>query len=70
MKCLAFRMGAEFHDEDDVHYLLRHLNVESYETALEMITRYYPFERFPRKTLHALQEVLPAAGQESCPSPL
>jgi hypothetical protein len=39
---------------------LRRLNVESYETALE-ITRYYPPERFPRKSLYALQEILPAA---------
>jgi hypothetical protein len=61
MKCLSFRIGAEFHDEDDVRYLLRHLNVESYETALEIITRYYPLERFPQKTLYALQEILPAA---------
>jgi hypothetical protein len=22
MKCLSFRIGAEFHDEDDVRYLL------------------------------------------------
>ena len=27
MKCLAFRIGAEFHDEDDVRYLLRHLDI-------------------------------------------
>ena len=61
MKCLSFRIGAEFHDEDDVRYLLRHLNVESYEMALEIIKRYYPLERFPQKTLDALQEILPAA---------
>ena len=61
MKCLSFRIGAEFHDENDVRYLLRHLNIESHETALEIITRYYPLERFPRKTLYALQEMLPAA---------
>ena len=61
MKCLSFRIGVEFHDEDDVRYLLRHLNVEAYKTALEIITRYYPLERFPQKTLYALQEMLPAA---------
>lgn len=61
MKCLSFRIGAEFHDEDDVRYLLRHLNVESYETALEIIKQYYPLESFPQKTLCALQEILPAA---------
>jgi hypothetical protein len=58
MKCLALRIGAEFHDEDDVRYLLRYLNIESYEAALQVITRFYPLERFPQKTLYALEELL------------
>jgi hypothetical protein len=60
MKCLAFRIGAEFHDEDDVRYLLRLLDVRSNEQALQVITRYYPLERIPQKTLYALTELLPA----------
>ena len=60
MKCLAFRIGAEFHDEDDVRFLLRLLDIRAYEKALEVIARYYPLERFPQKTLYALQELLPA----------
>ncbi len=59
MKCLSFRIGAEFHDEDDVRYLLRHLNISSYESAIEIIGRYYPLTRFPQKTLYALHELLP-----------
>jgi len=59
MKCLALRIGAEFHDEDDIRYLLRHLDIRSYEQALAVVTRYYPLERFPQKTLSALQELLP-----------
>jgi Nucleotidyltransferase of unknown function (DUF6036) len=59
MKCLAFRIGAEFHDEDDVRYLLRHLDIRSYEKALKTIARYYPIDRFPQKTLYALAELLP-----------
>lgn len=59
MKCLAFRIGAEFHDEDDIRYLLRHLDVTSYDKALELVTRYYPLQRFPQKTLYALAELLP-----------
>lgn len=59
MKCLAMRIGEEFHDEDDIRYLLRHLNVESYDEALRIITRFYPLERFPQKTLYALEELLP-----------
>lgn len=58
MKCLAFRLGAEFQDEADVRYLLRYLNIESYETAIEVIGRYYPKERFPQKAFYALEEIL------------
>jgi hypothetical protein len=59
MKCLAMRIGAEFHDEDDVRYLLRHLDIRTYEQAVTAITRYYPLDRFPQKTLYALAELLP-----------
>ena len=62
MKCLALRIGAEFHDEDDIRYLLRFLNVASFEQAKEIITRFYPLERFPQKTFYALGELLPRAG--------
>ena len=62
MKCLAFRIGAEFHDEADIRYLLRHLDVQDYDAALELITRYYPLDRFPQKTLYALGELLPPAA--------
>ena len=60
MKCLAMRIGAEFHDEEDVRYLLRNLEVRTYEQALAIIGRYYALERFPQKTLYALAELLPA----------
>jgi hypothetical protein len=59
MKCLSLRIGAEFHDEDDIRYLLRHLDIDTYEQAVAVITRYYPLERFPQKTLYALGELLP-----------
>jgi hypothetical protein len=59
MKCLAMRIGAEFHDEDDIRYLLRHLNILAYEKAIAVITKYYPVERFPQKTLYTLAELLP-----------
>jgi hypothetical protein len=60
MKCLSFRLGAEFQDEGDVRFLLRYLNVEHYETAVEIITRYYPRDRFPQKAFYALEELLEA----------
>jgi len=58
MKCLSMRIGKEFHDENDVRFLLRYLNIEKYERALRIITQYYPIERFPQKTLYALEEIL------------
>jgi hypothetical protein len=58
MKSLAMGIGTEFHDEDDVRYLLRHLDVRSCEKAIVIITKYFPLERFPQKTLYALQELL------------
>ena len=58
MKCLSMRIGVEFHDEEDVRFLLRYMNIESYERALDIITRFYPEERFPPKTLYALEELL------------
>jgi hypothetical protein len=62
MKCLSLRLGPEFHDEDDVRYLLRHLAIGSLEQAVATITRFYPLERFPQKTLYALAELLPKRG--------
>ena len=62
MKCLAMRIGAEFHDEDDVRYLLRHLDIRTQDKALAVITKYYPLERFPQKTLYALAELLPRSA--------
>jgi hypothetical protein len=59
MKCLALRIGAEFHDKDDIRYLLRHLDIRTYADALKVIEKYYPLDRFPQKTLYALAELLP-----------
>ena len=58
MKCLAMRLGEEFRDEDDVRFLLRYLNLTEYQAALDIVTRYYPLEQIPRKTLYALEELL------------
>lgn len=58
MKSLAMRIGPEFHDESDVRYLLRYLNIEKYQDALSIIEKYYPLESYPQKTLYALEEIL------------
>jgi hypothetical protein len=58
MKCLAMRIGEEFQDLDDIRYLLRHIDIPNYDAALKVITKYYPLERFPQKTLYALEELM------------
>lgn len=62
MKCLAMRLGAEFHDENDVRFLLRYLDLTTYEAAVDIISRYYPLDRFPQKTLYALEEICAELG--------
>jgi hypothetical protein len=59
MKCLAMRIGAEFHDEEDIRFLLRLLDIRTRERALGIIGQYYPLDRVPQKTLYALEELLP-----------
>lgn len=58
MKCAAMRLGEEFHDLDDVRYLLRYLNISTVEEALEVVTRYFDEDRLPAKTRLALEELL------------
>ena len=58
MKCLAMRLGEEFHDEQDLRFLLRWLNVTDYGQALMIVARFYPLEGVPQKTLYALEEIL------------
>ena len=60
MKCIAFRLGPEFHDEEDVRCLLRYLNVERARDALAIVERYFPSDQIPPKTRLALEELLPA----------
>jgi hypothetical protein len=58
MKCAAMRIGEEFHDLDDVRYLLRHLNVSSLDQALEIVGRFFDENRLLAKTRLALEELL------------
>lgn len=59
MKCIAMRLGEEFHDLDDVRYLLRYLNITSAGEALGIVTRYFEPDQVPPKARFALQELLP-----------
>jgi hypothetical protein len=59
MKCASMRLGEEFHDLDDVRYLLRYLNIASTEQALDVVSRYFDEAQLPPKTRLALEELLP-----------
>lgn len=58
MKCASMRLGEEFHDLDDVRYLLRYLNVSTVTEALALITLYFDEAQLPVKTRLALEELL------------
>lgn len=58
MKSLSMRMGEEFSDVTDVAYLLRYLNIETIDQAIAILTKYYPKEKFPPKTMDALEDLL------------
>jgi hypothetical protein len=59
MKCMAMRLGAESRDQDDVRFLLRLLDVQSIDKAIGIITKYYPLDQIPQKTIYALPDLLP-----------
>ena len=57
MKCLAMRLGGEFHDREDARFLLRCLNIERYDAAVATIARYWPEDKIPPETLSALEDL-------------
>ncbi|MEO8335646.1 MAG: hypothetical protein ABI664_11775 [bacterium] len=59
MKCAAMRLGEDFHDLDDVRYLLRYLNIGTSDEALAIVAMYYDEALLPLKTRLALEELLP-----------
>ena len=59
MKCASMRLGEEFHDLDDVRFLLRYLNIGTVDEALEIVTRYFDEAQLAPKTRLALEDLLP-----------
>lgn len=59
MKCAAMRLGEEFHDVDDVRYLLRFLNITTAAEAMRIVTTYFDESQLKPKTRLALEELLP-----------
>ncbi|RMF21789.1 MAG: hypothetical protein D6760_08730 [Deltaproteobacteria bacterium] len=58
MKCAAMRLGPEFHDLEDVRYLLRYLDIDSVDEAIAVITDYFDERQLSPKTRLALEELL------------
>ena len=58
MKCASMRLGEEFHDLDDVRYLLRYLNIAKADDALAILRRYYDEEQLLPNTRLDHQEQL------------
>jgi hypothetical protein len=58
MKCVAMRLGEEFHDLDDVRFLLRYLNIATAHEALTIVRRYFDDAQIPPKTRFTLEELL------------
>jgi len=68
MKCAAMRLGEEFHDLDDVRYLLRHLDITSVDQALAVVTRYFDEKQLAPKTRLVLEELFSTSGGLTPPS--
>lgn len=58
MKCAAMRLGEEFHDLDDVRYLLRHLGISTVDEALAAVRLYFDDQQLLPKTRLVLEELL------------
>jgi hypothetical protein len=60
MKCAAMRLGEEFHDLDDVRYLLRLLDIRTVGEALTIVTKYFDESQLLPRTRLVLEELLPS----------
>lgn len=57
MKCLSARAD-NTNEIEDIKYLIKVLNIHTYEEVEHIILKYYPAERFLIKTKYLLMEVL------------
>jgi hypothetical protein len=58
MKCVAMRLGPEFHDLEDVRYLLRHLDIRTAAEAMAIVRDYFDEASIPPRAALALEELL------------
>jgi hypothetical protein len=59
MKCAPMRLGEEFHDVEDVRYLLRFLNITTAAEAMRIVSTYFDESQLKPKPRLALEELLP-----------
>ena len=67
MKCASMRLGEEFHDLEDVRYLLRHLDITTADRAMAIVTNYFDESQLLPKTRLALEDLL--GGHTDTPHP-
>jgi hypothetical protein len=58
MKCLAMRLGEDFHDQEDVALLLKILGLRDVAAAEAALSRYYPLDRYPIRARYVLEDLL------------
>jgi len=58
MKCVAMRLGEEFHVLDGVRYLLRYLTIARADDALAIVAEYFTKKQIPVKMMLVLEELL------------
>jgi hypothetical protein len=59
-RCLALRLGEEFHDLGDVGVLVRELSLKSVAEAESILSQYYDSARYPAKARYLLEELIGA----------
>lgn len=58
MKTLAFRIGEGYRGEEDVRYLLRHLDVARWDEVEAILAAYYPLDGYPPHALGAVRDLV------------
>jgi len=63
MKCLAMRLGEEFHDREDIAALIAALGLRRMEDAEAVLERYYSLDRYPARARYVLEEMIGGSGE-------
>lgn len=67
MKCMAMRIGQVegHHDVGDIRQLAIHLNIETADQALEIISKYYPKNEIQPKTQFGVEEIFEKLSEDA-----